>query len=148
MSSPVGGPSNNPDGLPLRFPTPEDLQTAIDAYFDERAMFDVPLTVTGLALALDITDETLLNYRKRDGYGDIVVKAKMRIVDYAEKNLYRIAARGPIFALTNIITGGAKPLWVDSKSTRLSGDEDNPIKTDNTWNINEHVVEHKDKEDK
>ena len=88
-------------GRSLKFKSARDLQKRIDAYFAECEKTGEPLTVTGLALALDTSRETLLNYQKRDGYGDIVRRAKMRIENAYEKRLIARGNGGDVFALKN-----------------------------------------------
>ena len=78
-------------GRKLKFRSVKALQEKVDAYFEECEKTGEPLTVTGLALALDTSRETLLNYQKRDGYGDVVRRAKMKIENAYEK---RLIARG------------------------------------------------------
>lgn len=63
---------------PLLFETPEDLQKAIDKFFDD---LKKPPTVEGLALALKTSRQTLLNYEGRDYFADILEDAKLRIAD-------------------------------------------------------------------
>lgn len=92
------------------FQTPEEMQIAIDRYFEEcrgtiltdnngQTVFnkygepvfvDVkPLTVTGLALALGFTSrQALLDYQDRKDFQAIVEKAKLKIENYAEMRLY------------------------------------------------------------
>lgn len=88
-------------GRSLKFKSTRELQKRIDAYFAECEKTGEPLTVTGLALALDTSRETLLNYQKRDGYGDIVRRAKMRIENAYEKRLIARGNGGDVFALKN-----------------------------------------------
>lgn len=95
---------------PLKFKTVEELQGKIDAYFAEvekpkhlgdKVYFD-PLTITGLALALGTSRETLCNYEERDEFFDTIKAAKTKVEHYAEKMLFiGNGAAGPIFALKN-----------------------------------------------
>ena len=97
-------------GRKLKFPTPEEMQAAIDAYFEDckghpltgpdgqiilnkygdPIFLDVkPLTVTGLALALGFTTrQSLLDYQGRGAYKEIIEAAKLKIENYAEMRLY------------------------------------------------------------
>jgi hypothetical protein len=98
-------------GRPLKFKTVEELEKAIQAYFDEVAkdfqkdsngiIHQAPLTITGLALALDTTRQTLMDYQERDEFTDTVKRAKTVIENYAEKRLFGNNATGAIFALKN-----------------------------------------------
>ncbi len=91
----------NPEGRPRRFTTPADLQTAVDVYFatEER------ITLSGLALALDISRQTLLNYGTYDEgeYLDIIKKARERVeARYEARLIYDNQPTGVIFALKNM----------------------------------------------
>ncbi len=98
-------------GRPLKFETVEELQKAIDAYFleNKNSMFinaeDIPvyepLTITGLALALDTTRKTLMEYEEKDEFSNAVKRAKTRIENYAEKRIFSTSPAGAIFALKN-----------------------------------------------
>lgn len=107
---------------PLKYKTVEELQAAIDAYFedcqgkplldeDDNAVTDKygepviigahPPTVTGLALALGFsTRQSLLNYQGRKQFLDTITRAKARCEEYAESRLFdRDGARGAQFSL-------------------------------------------------
>lgn len=95
---------------PLKFPSVQDLQAKIDAYFKEREAIEQypngdiiqkPITITGLALALGTSRETLVEYQERDEFVDAISEAKLRCENYAEEKLYTGPATGPIFALKN-----------------------------------------------
>ena len=94
---------------PLKYKTVDELQAAIDDYFDSCAgrpllddkgqpvllkglpvMLDVtPPTVTGLALALGFAGrQALLNYQGRKQFKDAITRAKSRCEAYAESRLY------------------------------------------------------------
>jgi hypothetical protein len=114
-------------GRPLKYQTVEELDLAIQNYFAEcdphtttalvetgrdskgNMLFDSrtvlteqkPYTVSGLARALGITRDTLINYRERDEFFDSVQAAYERCHEYAESQLYGRAATGAAFSLTN-----------------------------------------------
>lgn len=110
------------------YDTPEEMQAAIDAYFEECAgkvlydgngdpvpdkygqpiMYGVkPLTVTGLALALGFNSRTsLLNYQGKKEFNDTVTRAKAKIEQYAEERLFdKDGANGAKFSLVNNFEG-------------------------------------------
>lgn len=85
-------------GRPLKFETPEELEDKINEYFkevDENPITKVdfkgkdaipvtykirrPYTVEGLCLFLGITLQTFLNYESRDGFLEVVTRARMVI---------------------------------------------------------------------
>lgn len=100
-----------PAGRPLKFQSVEELEKAIQAYFDSVAaktiilddgkVIEEPLTITGLALALDTTRQTLMDYEGRDEFTYTIKKAKTVVENYAEKKLFGNNATGAIFALKN-----------------------------------------------
>lgn len=105
-------------GRPLKFKSVEELQAKIDAYFaacDSHTSSYVlktgemiqipdpkPYTITGLAIALDTTRETLLDYGEREEFSDAIRKAKLKCQNCAEESLWKPKiATGVIFNLVN-----------------------------------------------
>lgn len=117
----------NLGGRPLAFKTVEELDVAIQGYFDmcdphqENRLVDSgvnergetifltrkvmteqqPYTVSGLARALGISRETLVQYKKSDRFSDSVLLAYDRCHEWAEKALYSKSATGAAFSLKN-----------------------------------------------
>lgn len=134
-------PPKHPGGRPLKFETVAELEAAIDAYFDmcdphqeERLVESgvnekgqtiflkrkimteqVPYAISDLALALDVSRQTLLNYGEREEFLDTVERAKQRCEGYAERQLYGPYANGAKFNLTNNYQGKYQP-WTDKQS--------------------------------
>lgn len=106
-------------GRPPKFRAVEELQEKIDAYFAECAENGEPLTITGLALALDTTRDVLMDYQRKDegepdGFSNAMKKAKLRIEHaYELRNIGRGNA-GDIFALKNFG-------WSDRQEVKVSG---------------------------
>jgi len=71
----------HPGGRRLKFPSPADLQRAIDLYFQQPGK----KSIMGLCVYLDCDRQTLLNYQRRDGFSDIVARARDRIQKYYEE---------------------------------------------------------------
>ena len=86
---------------PLKFKTAQELQDKINAYFKECKLKEIPLSITGLALALDTNRQTLINYQDKDGYKNIVDRAKLMIENAYEIRLIENGRSGDIFALKN-----------------------------------------------
>lgn len=103
-----------PAGRPLKFKTPEEMQEKIDAYFADCVANEKPVSITGLALALDCYRETLTNYQERDEFFDTVKKAKLKVENFYEERLTLPNATGVIFALKNFD-------WSDKQETVHSG---------------------------
>lgn len=114
-------------GRPLKFKTVNEPDNAIQDYFatcdphttkalvetgrdaqgnmlfDSRTVLteQEPYTVSGLARALGIDRDTLINYKKRDEFFGSVAAAYERCHEYAEKQLYGKSASGAQFSLKN-----------------------------------------------
>jgi hypothetical protein len=74
-----------------------------------------PLTITGLAIALETSRETLMNYEKKDEFFDAVKSIKLVCENYAERALLGKNPTGPIFALKNYG-------WRDKREIEHTGD--------------------------
>lgn len=108
-------------GRPRIFDTPEQMQAAIDDYFEScwgiieitkgegenrttetRRVQERPYTIMGLALALNMCRETLCDYAKQGQFSDIVKRAKQTVELAVEEQLIAGKnATGPIFWLKN-----------------------------------------------
>jgi hypothetical protein len=76
----------------------------------------IPYTITGLALALETTRETLLDYEGRDEFSYTIKAAKLKCQNFTELSLYGTAPTGPIFSLKNNY-GWKDQSQVDSNNT-------------------------------
>lgn len=104
-------------GRPLKFKSVNAIQKKIDAYFAACKKEKRPYTITGLALALDTSRRTLLNYQDNDKYFHTIKKAKLKIQSWTEEQLYRTTqVTGVIFNLKNNYG------WKDKLEHELSGD--------------------------
>lgn len=92
----------------------------MDKYFDECVKTEQPFTITGLALALDTTRETLLDYQKKPEFSDTIKRGKTRVENYAEQRLYAGSPTGAIFALKNFG-------WSDKQEHELFGKDGGDI---------------------
>ena len=89
-------------GRPPKYNKKEELQKKIDLYFKNCDLMHEPYTVTGLALALDMSRQDLINYSKKDEFFDTIKKAKMKVEVYLEKRLIiDSSTTGIIFNLKN-----------------------------------------------
>ena len=88
---------------PRKFKSVEEMETAIQLYFEDADSREVPYTVEGLAVALDLSRQGLLNYTERDEFVDTIQKAKNKVLqhlqEYAIKGKYNSAMT--IFNLKN-----------------------------------------------
>ena len=93
-------PTGKPTGRPLKFATPLDLLSKGLEYFEAMKEQQRPHTITGLALWLHTTRETLMDYQQQDDFFDVVKRLKLMVENYAEEQAF--TARNPagaIFAL-------------------------------------------------
>lgn len=88
-------------GRPPKYSKPKDMQGIIDNYFTTQLEAEEPLTVTGLALALNMSRQALVDYEKKDEFLDTIKKAKLRIEEFLEKRLFGSQVAGVIFNLKN-----------------------------------------------
>jgi hypothetical protein len=125
-------------GRPLTFTSVDDLDMAIQKYFDScdphvethmtatghtakgETMFEdrkiltdqKPYTMAGLARALGVNRRTLLNYKKRDEFFPSIQGAIDRCEEYAESQLFGPFANGAKFSLINNYKGEHQD-WAD-----------------------------------
>ena len=94
----------------LKYDNLEALESGIDKYFSDQDSKDKPYTLEGLALALNITPQTLCNYgkesysanRENTDYFEAINRARIRCVNYASERLYdKNGSTGAKFYLTN-----------------------------------------------
>lgn len=109
----------NPGGRPPLFDSVEELEKKINEYFlncpDKKTLVffdknsgntiehqvDTP-TVTGLALYLGFCDRhSFYDYEKNEKFSHTIKKARLRIENEYEKQLWNSACPGAIFALKN-----------------------------------------------
>ncbi|PYE14056.1 DNA-packaging protein gp3 [Williamsia limnetica] len=80
-----------------------------------------PYTVSGLARALGVDRDTLVNYKKRDEFFGTVNAAYHRCHEYAESQFYGRAVTGAAFSLKNN--------WGWKDRQELTGAEGAPLMT-------------------
>jgi len=90
----------------FKYSSLDALETGIDNYFAYCDDNHKPYTMSGLALSLDVTTQTLCNYGKAgyvdQCYFDAVNRARQRVLSYAEDRLYdKDGIQGAKFYLTN-----------------------------------------------
>lgn len=106
-------------GRPLKFKTVEELQTAIDNYFDycdnrSRSVYverlgdnisvsaPAPYTMSGLARALNLSRQALSEYSHREQFGDTIKAARDKVQEDIETRLMETSNQsGAIFNLKN-----------------------------------------------
>lgn len=112
----------NPVGRPLLFATPEILDEKIDAYFADCEQKDEQPFITGLAVWLDTSRHTLINYKERPEFVNSIKRALQKCEMAVEKGAMqgKFNSTFSIFNLKNNygwrdethqdITTGGKPI--------------------------------------
>ena len=110
----------------------EDLQDEIDKYFAGQDAAGKPYTMTGLALALNVTPQTLANYGK-EGYADdpkyfdAISRARLRCVSYLEERAdSKDGVQGAKFMLVNNSARMGGPAYSDKFDYSVSADVQSP----------------------
>lgn len=115
-------------GRPMMYETVEELQSAIDEYFEVKCAPTIigdsdkwqqnPPTVSGLALHLGFADrQSIYDYKEREEFSCTIKRAITRIEEYAEKQILSGGqATGAIFWLKN-------KGWVDKVVNENTGDQ-------------------------
>ena len=90
------------NGRPLKFSSSQALQSAIESYFDKQGQ--LPYTISGLCLHLEINLDTFYEceHNKEKGFSEIIKKARLKIMERSEQQLYGNHCVGAIFHLKNI----------------------------------------------
>jgi len=88
----------------------------------------IPYTITGLAMDLNTSRRTLLNYELREDFSGVIQRHKLRVENYSEIRLHtKKQATGPIFALKNfgwsdnLLLGNTGGEAFETKSTLETG---------------------------
>ena len=132
----------HPGGRPPKYEKKEEMQRKIDEYFESChrivMIFDKtigrhvpaidgngnllkeqyrPYTITGLADALDMSRQSLLNYSEDEEFFDTIMRAKRKCEMYAEEKLYdKNGSNGAKFSLANNFKG-----WKEKQEIEHSG---------------------------
>ena len=87
---------------PKIYTSVKEMKKDIEIYFAECDEKEKPYTMSGLAYALDMDRKSLLNYSKDEKFFPTIKKAKQKIEQQLEENLYRLGNNsGIIFNLKN-----------------------------------------------
>lgn len=110
----------NKAGRPPKYNTPEEMQVVIDEYF-EYAKYEKDDSVTyrptmaGLAKALGMSRQALLEYKKKDEFLVTIKNARLEVEEALEEALYGTGVAGVIFNLKNNFG------WKDKQEIEQSG---------------------------
>lgn len=99
-------------GRPLKIESPKQMEDILNEYFSTTD--ENKITLTGICLALNIDKKNFYEYEKREGYQDIVKRARMIVENSYEMSLRENGRTGDIFALKNFG-------WVDRQEVESTG---------------------------
>jgi len=89
-------------GRPLKFTSPDVLWEMALTYMHNQQAKGKPLTISGMAFALDICTQTLINYTEKDEFFAPIKRLKQLIEISYEEKLHESGCTGSIFALKNL----------------------------------------------
>ena len=118
--------AKHPGGRPLKFKSVEELEKKIQEYFDKcRDEDDIP-TIAELAVYLDTSRQTLINYEEKEQFFDTIKKAKDMVLAIQEKAALK---------------GGLNPtVWIFSAKNNFGYTDKVEVESQNTnHNINEDI---------
>lgn len=98
-------------GRPLKIESPEQMEKILNEYFSTTE--ENKITITGICLALDLDKSNFYAYEKREGYENIVKRARMIVENSYEISLRENGRTGDIFALKNFG-------WVDRQEQEIT----------------------------
>ena len=108
-----------PAGRPLKFNTVEELKEKAEVYFSSTPREE--WTITGLALALETSRNTLCEYEGKDEFSNTIKKYKDMVENSYELSLRKHGKTGDIFALKNFG-------WRDKQEVENSGEQTQNVK--------------------
>lgn len=73
-------------GRPKLYESKEEMQEIIDAYFSLCDQLEKPYTMSGLANALNMSRQSVINYSKEEEFFDTIKKARGEIEQQLEEN--------------------------------------------------------------
>ncbi len=97
-------------GRPPKWKSVKAVELAIDEYFTDCMVRKAHPTVSGLALALDLTRQGLLEYEAKNAFSDTIKKAKQRVHVAVEETL--MGGKAPVGAIFNLKNNFG---WVDKR---------------------------------
>ncbi|MCP5005534.1 MAG: hypothetical protein GY941_16590 [Planctomycetes bacterium] len=111
-----------PGGRPPLYTSHEEIEVIIQEYFEsvtsthpETGVKIFRPTLSGLAIALDMDRKSLYNYGKKEEFFPTIKKARGKVEEALESNLYNNGVAGTIFNLKNNFD------WVDKTERENSG---------------------------
>jgi len=114
-------------GRPVKYESAEVVQEIIDQYFETDAFIEsgdkkiYSPTMSGLAFALNLSRQGLLDYSNKENFFDTIRKARQKVEISLEQKLSLAAVAGTIFNLKNNFG------WRDKTEQELTGKDGAPL---------------------
>ena len=106
-------------GRPAKYSTPEEMMRVAYEYFEDCKIHGEPLTVTGLAIALNLTRKSLISYEVKPEFLNTVKRLKSLVENSIENKLLTDSSvAGKIFNLKNNFD------WKDTQVVEHKGELD------------------------
>ena len=102
-------------GRPWKYSSKKKLKEDIEAYFSKCEERKKPPTMSGLALSLGMSRETLRNYKKDELFGTTIAMARQYIEQWWEEMLPEARGTGVQFNLKNNFS------WKDRTEQEITG---------------------------
>ena len=118
-------------GRPLLYTNVKKLEKDINKYFEDCDKNNKHYTMSGLALALGISRQSLINYGNKDEFFGTIAKARQKVENYLEQYLYGSSVTGIMFNLKNNF-GWKDKQEIDSTVNANVSYEDNLKKVSDT----------------
>lgn len=103
-------------GRPKLYENVEDMQKDIDKYFKDCDKKGKPYTMSGLANALEMSRQSLINYSNDDNFFDTIKKARFKVEQQLEENAL-IGTSNATFTIFNLKNNFG---WVDKQEQEIT----------------------------
>lgn len=111
---------------PLKYADKAKLEADIEAYFEKMDEEGRPYTISGLAVALDTSRNTLIQYEEKDEYVNTIKKAKQRCENWAEE----AALMGKANSTFSIFSMKNNYGWVDEQKRNVTSESNVTISSE------------------
>lgn len=113
--------SKHAGGRPPKYDTSEDMQHAIDDYFEYCYTNGENITVSGLAYSLGFESrQSFYDYGKNNQFSYIIKRCRLRLESYYESRVQGTTPTGSIFVLKNMGWKDEHTVHQDSKNVNTN----------------------------
>lgn len=110
-------------GRPKLYNSKEEMQEIIDAYFKDCNEKNNPYTMSGLAKALNMSRQSLINYSKDEEFFDTIKKARAEVEQQLEENALK-GVSNSTFTIFNLKNNFG---WQDKTEIETTGSKNGII---------------------